>query len=97
VAKKRKPKQRVASTAREAEIDNPTVKGDVRWRKALILGALTGGGVFQMNSWQAQACGNRSSHRVAIFQTPYFSPNDYVLMRQGLSSEPRTRKVGEPH
>ena len=97
MAKKRKPKQRVASTAREAEIDNPTVKGDVRWRKALILGALTGGGVFQMNSWQAQACGNRSSHRVAIFQTPYFSPNDYVLMRQGLSSEPRTRKVGEPH
>jgi hypothetical protein len=58
---------------------------DSQRTKALILSALTAGGVFQMNSWQVQAHANRSSHSVATFATPYFSPNDYVLMRRSLS------------
>jgi len=86
VAKKRDKEPQTAPAVRNPENQNPTVQGDPRRRKALILGALTAGGVFQMNSWQAQACGNRSSHCVATFQTPYFSPNDYVLMRQTLTA-----------
>jgi hypothetical protein len=37
--------------------------------RALILGSLATGGAFQLNSWQAQAHGNRSSHdEVGQFQ-----------------------------
>lgn len=30
--------------------------------RALIIGSLAAGGAFQLNGWQAQAHGNRSSH-----------------------------------
>jgi hypothetical protein len=57
--------------------------------RALIISALAAGGVFQMNSWQIQAHGNRSSHSALAFQSPSISPDDYVLMRQVLTG-PRT-------
>lgn len=66
-----------------------------RHLRNLIIGALSAGGVFQLNSWQAQACGNRSSHSVSSVQHPVLGPDDYVLMRQSLTApnSPDTAKL----
>jgi hypothetical protein len=50
--------------------------------RAMIIGALAAGGAFQLNGWQVQAHGNRSSHSVASVQQAVFRPDDYILMRQ---------------
>jgi hypothetical protein len=63
-----------------------TEKNDPRRTKALILGALTAGGVFQMNSWQVQAHANRSSHSAATVANTFVAPNDYILLRQQVTA-----------
>src|ERR1700738_4665087 len=65
-----------------------------RRAKALIVSALTAGGVFQINTWQVQAHGNRSSHTATKFQQAYFSPEDYLVMRQSLTA-PNAAVTGE--
>jgi hypothetical protein len=50
--------------------------------RAVILGALAAGGVFQLNGWQVQAHGNRSSHTVSQVSSVVFTADDYVMMRQ---------------
>lgn len=54
--------------------------------RALIVGALAAGGVFQINNWQTQAHGNRSSHSATTVQNLYISPDDYVLLRETLTA-----------
>lgn len=54
--------------------------------RAVLISALAAGGVFQLNGWQVQAHGNRSSHAVATLSAITVTPNDYVLLRQSLSS-----------
>ena len=57
--------------------------------RAVIISALAAGGVFQLNGWQVQAHGNRSSHAVASMSTVAFTPADYVLTRP--SAEPNAQ------
>ncbi|MFP5264128.1 MAG: hypothetical protein ACLGJB_19775 [Blastocatellia bacterium] len=91
MAKKRK-------TGRHKEVSPPQTEPEVRpgetsdgkdrrkKMRALIMSTLAAGGVFQMNSWQIQAHGNRSSHTTLAFQTPYIAPDDYTLMRATMTT-----------
>lgn len=54
--------------------------------RRLIIGTLAAGGAFQLNGWQAQAHGNRSSHDVAMLRSDLFMPQDYVAFRQQLTA-----------
>ncbi|HEX8088069.1 MAG TPA: hypothetical protein VF762_04410 [Blastocatellia bacterium] len=91
MAKKRKTERRkeVSPPQPEPEIrPGETSDGKDRRKKmrALIMSTLAAGGVFQMNSWQIQAHGNRSSHTTLAFQTPYIAPDDYTLMRASMTT-----------
>lgn len=51
--------------------------------RALILGSLATGGVFQLNSWQAQAHGNRSTKaEVGEFQDLALSQPPQVIVTE---------------
>src|SRR5688572_25382587 len=92
MARKRKPEQEVKPDSHSTKLTatHPTELTANRAKmRALIVSALAAGGVFQMNSWQIQAHGNRSSHSALAFQTPSISPEDYILMRQVLTG-PKT-------
>ncbi len=52
--------------------------------RSLILGSIAASGAFQLNSWQAQAHGNRSSHPTASLRSDLFLPQDYISFRQEL-------------
>jgi hypothetical protein len=41
------------------------LKAKKRRLRALIIGTVAAGGAFQLNGWQAQAHGNRSSHEAS--------------------------------
>lgn len=61
--------------------------------RALIVGAVAAGGAFQLTSWQAQAHGNRSSHRTYAVKTA-------PLQIEGVSgpsnlSEPKAKLPGK--
>jgi hypothetical protein len=88
MAKKRKHR---VQPEQEPNKSNETNDNRTKMR-ALIISALAAGGVFQMNSWQIQAHGNRSSHDALAFQTPSISPEDYVLLREVLTG-PRTADI----
>jgi uncharacterized protein HemX len=79
-------KSRKSPSANKSREETVTTNAKQRRAKALILGALSAGGVFQMGTWQVQAHGNRSSHTATKFQQAYFSPDDYLVMRQSLSA-----------
>lgn len=91
MAKKRKTQRRkeVSPPQSEPEV-RPVESSDGKDRRkkmrALIMSTLAAGGVFQMNSWQIQAHGNRSSHTALAFQTPYIAPDDYTLMRATMTT-----------
>lgn len=94
MAKKRKRKpQPEPEQGSNISTSNETKDNRTKMR-ALIISALAAGGVFQMNSWQIQAHGNRSSHSALAFQTPSISPDDYVLLRQVLTG-PRTGETDQ--
>ena len=84
----KKKKKKVSSPRNLVEKTTP-VNVDRKQARALIISALATSGVFQLNGWQVQAHGNRSSHSVASVQNTLFSPTDYVLLRQTLT-EPGT-------
>lgn len=89
MAKKRKRNAQRPIVEDRHEVDSETLCSETGKRnktRALILGALAAGGVFQMNSWQIQAHGNRSSHSATTTQHLYISPDDYVLMRGNLTA-----------
>jgi hypothetical protein len=44
--------------------DTDAERARKRRLRGLVLGAMAAGGAFQLNGWQAQAHGNRSSHSV---------------------------------
>ena len=54
--------------------------------RTLVLGTLAASGAFQLNGWQAQAHGNRSSHSVTALRSDLFLPQDYVTFRQQLTA-----------
>lgn len=54
--------------------------------RTLILGTLAASGAFQLNGWQAQAHGNRSSHSASALQSNLFLPQDYITFRQQLTA-----------
>jgi len=54
--------------------------------RTLILGTLAASGAFQLNGWQAQAHGNRSSHSTTALRSDLFLPQDYVTFRQQLTA-----------
>jgi hypothetical protein len=84
MAKKSKRAQSPSTEARV--VDSSANRAKMR---ALVISALAAGGVFQMNSWQIQAHGNRSSHSSPTLDIITISPDDYVLLRQTLTG-PRT-------
>lgn len=88
-----KDKPDVPDPGKKEKAQRPS-KDDRRRARAFIISALTAGGVFQMNTWQVQAHGNRSTHSVVAFQNPYFSPNDYVMLRQ-TSRAPNSPQTAE--
>ncbi|RMB12357.1 hypothetical protein [Eilatimonas milleporae] len=61
------------------------MSGDKTMRR-LIIGTLAAGGAFQLNGWQAQAHGNRSSHDLAALRSDLFMPSDYVAFRQQMTA-----------
>ena len=54
--------------------------------RTLILGTLAASGAFQLNGWQAQAHGNRSSHSASALRSDLFLPQDYITFRQQLTA-----------
>jgi hypothetical protein len=74
---------RIKPKTKDGEAD----KRERQRKRALILSALTAGGIFQMNSWQVQAHGNRSSHSVLAAAAAFFSPSDFVLMREEFAGD----------
>jgi hypothetical protein len=62
--------------------------------KAVIISALAAGGIFQLNGWQVQAHGNRSSHVDTGLQNAVFSPQDYLVMRQRATA-PSARETAQ--
>lgn len=54
--------------------------------RTLIIGTLAASGAFQLNGWQVQAHGNRSSHSIAAMKSTVFRPQDYSLLRQELTA-----------
>jgi hypothetical protein len=76
---------------------SPTRKNRRRHQRAVIISALAAGGVFQLNGWQVQAHGNRSSEESTVFQNTSFSPSDYVLLRQSAiaPNAPETRQLAQ--
>ena len=47
--------------------------------RALVVGAVAAGGAFQLNGWQAQAHGNRSSHGVSSVRDAAVLTEDMVV------------------
>lgn len=90
MAKKRKSHKTPVADARKKkdETGAGTEKYDRQRTRALILSALTAGGAFQMNSWQVQAHGNRSTHSVLAAPAPFFAPSDFVLQRDHAAGSP---------
>ncbi|WP_316235391.1 MULTISPECIES: hypothetical protein [unclassified Bradyrhizobium] len=62
-------------TASTEEVNLDSTPPDVRRRalRALILGSIAAGGAYQLNGWQSQAHGNRSSGAVQSIRTPVLS------------------------
>lgn len=94
MAKKHTKKTPLPAGSGEPKQTRKDETNDTRRAKALILSALTAGGVFQMNSWQVQAHGNRSSHAPNTTGIVHFSPNDYIVMRAALT-HPNFENVNE--
>lgn len=47
--------------------------------RALVVGAVAAGGAFQLNGWQAQAHGNRSSHAASSVRDAAVLTEDMVV------------------
>jgi hypothetical protein len=54
-------------------------KARKRRLQALIVGAVAAGGAFQLNGWQAQAHGNRSSHSATAVRDAAVLTEDMVV------------------
>jgi len=72
------------STPTEADLQE-----QARRRKQLrtiVVGTLTATGAFNLDGWQAQAHGNRSSHSTVALRSDLFLPQDYVTFRQQVTA-----------
>lgn len=84
-------KQNQSRKAAEAKERRKRRERKVRVR-SLVLGTLAASGAFQLNGWQAQAHGNRSSHATAALRSNLFLPEDYITFRQELTA-PRAEQT----